>query len=241
MKTFPLTALAAAFALAACNGAPETTDNAAVNVADAADLDNVASDEAPVIEDAGDAGAVAVPALPKAVASTPAAEAAPLNDAIEIEDEIRAGRGIQRIRHGDGWAWMRDGRILRTADRDGSNVAYFRDGADKPFFVQRGDRAFAYDGDRPVREFDRDGRARAPDAGEAREANDAAREAREQRDRAEHARDNAGRPDRDRPGRDHDRDRPDATPSPTPSATATPRGPRHPEWQGKDRPRPKAQ
>ncbi|MES2989741.1 MAG: hypothetical protein V4808_17750 [Pseudomonadota bacterium] len=223
MKPLPLTALAAVLALAACNTAPETTDNAAVNVADATDLDNVSDDEAPLIEDADEAVAVAVPALPKPAAGIPAVEAAPLNDAAKIEEEIRGGRGIQRIRHGQGWAWMRDGRILRTADRDGRNVAYFRGDGDKPFFVQRGDRAYAYDGDRPVREFDRDGRSRTPDAHRTREATEAAREARDQRGRADRARENAGRPDRDRPGRD----RPEATPSPTPtpSASPTPRGP----------------
>ncbi|MBX3564605.1 MAG: hypothetical protein KF730_08530 [Sphingomonas sp.] len=243
MKTLPLTTLAAALALAACNGAPETTDNAAVNVSDATAIDNIAEDEAPVIENADEAGAITVPALPKAVASTPAAEAAPLNDAVRIEDEIRAGRGIQRLRHGSGWAWMRDGKILRTADRDGKNVAYFRPGTDKPFLVQRGGRAFAYDGDRPVREFDRDGRDRAPDAERAREANEAAREARDQRNRAGRARDNAENPENRWGGRRPDRERPEATPSPTPAptASATPRGPRHPEWEGKGRPRPDPQ
>lgn len=227
MKPLPLTALAAILALAACNKAPETTDNAAVNAADALELDNVVADEAPVIEDADEATAVAVPALPKPPAGAPAAETAPLNQATEIEEEIREGRGIQRIRHGDGWAWMRDGRIVRTADRDGRNVAYFRRGEERPFFVQRGEHSFAYDGDRPTRTYDRDGRARAPDADRTREAAEAAREAREQRQRADRARETAGRPDRR--DREHGpaRDRIDATPSPTPTptATATPRGP----------------
>ncbi|RYY34134.1 MAG: hypothetical protein EOP59_16770, partial [Sphingomonadales bacterium] len=215
MKTLPLTALATILALAACNSAPETTDNAAVNVADAADLDNFDDDAPPVIEDATQAAAVAVPAVPKAPAGAPAAETAPLADATQIEDEIRQGRGIQRIRHGEGWAWMRDGRILRTADDDGDNVAYFRGGEDRPFFVQHEGRSFAYQGDKPVREFDRDGRGRTPDADRTREANEAAREAREQRTRADRARQDAGRPDR-RDG-DRDRNRPGATPSPTPS------------------------
>lgn len=227
MKTLPLTALAAALALGACSKAPETTDNAAVNLTDAADLGNVVDDAAPLIENAEDASmtAVAVPAVPKPAAGIPAAEAAPLNDATVIEEEIREGLGIQRIRHGDGWAWMRDGAIVRTADRDGRNVAYFRRGADRPFFVQRGDRSFAYRDDRPVREFDRDGRGRAPDADRIREAEEAAREARGQRERADRARDSAR--DRDRPERDRpSRDRPDATPSPTPTPSASPtRGP----------------
>lgn len=221
-KSLPLTALAAALALAACNKAPETTDNAAVNVASAEDLGDVPeNDEAPVIEDvsAGTTEAVSVPAVPKPVAGTPAAEAAPLADAGEIEQEIRAGTGIQRVRYGDGWAWTQGGRILRTADRDGKNIAYFRKGESNPFFVQRGDRAFAYQGDKPVREFDHDGRARTPDADRAREAAEAAREASNRRAEAEKAREHA-RPGNDR---DHDNarpDRPHATPSPTPSPAA---------------------
>ncbi|WP_066794946.1 hypothetical protein [Sphingomonas soli] len=259
MKTLPLVSLTVMLALGACNGTPQTTDNASVNVADAVALDNFSDDdddEVAVVEDVAGAPAVVVPAVPKPAASAPAAEKAPLTDAAKIEEEIRGGRNIKRIRHGDGWAWMRDGRILRTADDDGDNVAYFRGGETRPFFVQREGRSFAYQGDKPVREFDRDGRGRTPDADRTREANEAAREAREQRERAERARESATRPDRDRntPGRDRPgRDRPEATPTPTPSpsATATPRGPtrdrdrvrtdRPAEWQGKDRPRPEPQ
>lgn len=236
MKTLPLTALAAVLALGACSKAPETTDNAAVNVADAVDLDNFAEDDTPLIENAEQASttAVVVPAVPKPAAGVPAAEAAPLNDASEIESEIRTGRNIQRIRHGDGWAWMRDGGIIRTADRDGSNIAYFRRGADRPFLVQRGERAYAYQDNRPVREFDRDGRGRAPDADRTREATEAARDARDQRERADRARDRARASERtrgDRPGRDRPDATPSATPSPTPSASPTARGP------GRDRER----
>ncbi|WP_213981535.1 hypothetical protein [Sphingomonas sp. dw_22] len=221
-KSLPLTALVAALALAGCNKTPETTDNALVNVAGAEDLDDVPdNDEAPVIEDVGaeTTEAVAIPAVPKPVAGTPAAEAAPLADAGEIEQEIRTGTGIQRVRYGDGWAWTQSGRIVRTADRDGKNIAYFRRGEDKPFFVQRGDRSFAYQGDKPVREFDHDGRGRAPEADHAKEAADAAREARTRHDQAEQAREHA-RPDSDR-GRP---ERPHASPTPTPSPTATGRG-----------------
>ena len=157
MKPLPLTALFAMLAVAACNSAPETTNNAQVNVGDAIDVNEAAfNDSAPLVEDVSEgAAAVAVAAVPKPAAGVPAADAAPLNDAAEIEEEIRGGKGIQRIRHGDGWAWTRSGRIVRTADRDGGNVAYFRRGADRPFFVQRGDRSYAYQDNRPVREFDR--------------------------------------------------------------------------------------
>ena len=249
-RSLPLISLAAALALASCNKAPETTDNALVDVANAEDADDADFDEAPAIENVADAGteAVTIVAVPKPAAKT--ADTAPLVEASDIEDEIRSGMGIQRIRYGQGWAWTRGGRIVRTADRDGRNVAYFRGGEDRPFFVQRGDRAYAYNGDRPVREFDRDGRGRAPDADRAREAEEGAREARDQRRGAEEARGRA------RTGRD--RDRPAATPSPTPapspSPSATPRGrdrdrDGRPDWrnrptpspQGGDRPRPERQ
>lgn len=232
MKPMLPAALAATMALAACNSAPTTTDNAMVNADDAAALDNAAFDEAPVVENVADAdtAAVEIAAVPRPAAGTPPAEAEPLADAAVIEDEIRAGNGVQRIRYGEGWAWMRGGRILRTADRDGRNISYFRPGDDKPFFVQRGDHGFAYRDGRPVREFDRDGRPRAPDADRTREADEAAAHARDQRDRAERAREYA------RPGRDRHDGRPDATPTPSPSPSASPTG-RGP-WRRGDRDRP---
>lgn len=226
-KPLPLIALAAALALAGCNKALETTDNALVDVGNAIDADDADFEEAPLIENAGDAGteAVTIVAVPKPAART--ADTAPLFDASEIEDEIRSGQGVQRIRYGQGWAWTRSGKIVRTADRDGGNVAYFRGGEERPFLVQRGGRAYAYQGDRPVREFDPEGRGRAPDADRAREAEQASREARDQRRGAEEARGRA-RPGGD--GRGPDRARPTPTPAatptpaPSPSPTATPRG-----------------
>ncbi|MBO9713747.1 hypothetical protein [Sphingomonas sp.] len=219
--TLPLISLAAALALAGCNQAPQTTDNALVNVENATDLgDTPENDEVPVIENvaAGSTEAVAVAALPKPAANTPATDAAPLAEASTIETDIREARGIQRVRYGEGWAWMQGGRIVRTADRDGRNIAYFRRGEDKPFLVQRGDRAFAYQGDKPVREFDHDGRATRPDAGRSREAEDAAKDARAQHGQAEQARDHARRPD-DRRGSRDDHASPTPTPSPSPSPT----------------------
>lgn len=228
-KSLPLLALAAALSLSACNKAAETTDNEMVDVGNAADADEANFDEAPVIENVASSGteAVTIAAVPKATAKS--ADTAPLYEASDIEDEIRAGAGVQRVRYGQGWAWTRGGRIVRTADRDGGNVAYFRGGSDRPFLVQRGGHAFAYDGDRPVREFDRDGRPRAPDADRTREAEQAARDARDQRRNAEEARQHA------RPGRGPDRQEPAATPTPSPSPTATPRGRDHGRGDRPDR------
>ncbi len=60
---------------------------------------------------------------------------------------------------------MREGRILRTADRDGRNVAYFRGSDDRPFFVQQRDgRAWSYDNGKPAREWGRDAASARPDA-----------------------------------------------------------------------------
>lgn len=222
MKSLPLTALVAVLALGACNKTPETTDNAMVEETNAAAADDAAFSEAPVIENVADAttAAVTVAALPKVAGNTPAAEAAPLNDAAAIEAEIRAGQDIQRVRYGQGWAWTKRGRILRTADRDGKQVAYFRGGEERPFLVQRDDRAYAYQGDKPVREFDREGHGRVPDAERTREASEAARESRERRNQAEQARDHAKPAPSDRG--DHDA-RPTSTPSPAPSPSGSPR------------------
>lgn len=218
-----LIALTAALALAACNKAPETTDNAMVNLGDAVDMNSAAFNAAaPVIEDANDQPpAVAVVAVPKAPAGASAADAAPLNDAAAIEDEIRAGRGIERVRYGDGWAWTRGGKVLRTADRDGRNAAYFRGGEDRPFFVQREGRAFAYDGAKPTRVWGTDGKLQANDSDRIREAEEAAQDARTQFDHARQARDDARRRGDDKRGR-HDGPAPSVTPSPSP--TPTPQG-----------------
>lgn len=223
-----LLALAATLALAGCDKAPETTDNAMVNLGDAVDMNSTAFNaDAPVIEDANDEPpAVVVAAVPKAPAGAPAADSAPLTEAGAIEEDIRAGRNIERVRYGDGWAWTRDGRIVRTANRDGQDVAYFRGGEDRPFFVQREGRAYAYQGARPTRVWGTDGKVREPDSDRTREAEQAAEEARTQHDRAAQARDYARSrgDDRRRPGRD-------ATPAPTPAPTASPT----PERDGRDR------
>jgi hypothetical protein len=236
LKSLPLSALAAALALAACNEAPKTTDNAAVDVDNAVAPDDSTLNAAPVVEDADEAAAVTVAAVPKPAAGTAAADAEPLHDAGTIEDEIRDGKGIQRIRYGEGWAWTREGRIVRTADRDGTNVAYFRPGEAKPFFVQRGDRSYAYRGGKPVREFDHDGKARAPDADRVREADDAANQAHDWREKAEQARDGARNdPGANRGARDRRERRPGATPSPTPTPTATPDDRRRDRGRDRDR------
>ncbi|MDG2532838.1 hypothetical protein P6144_04205 [Sphingomonas sp. HITSZ_GF] len=220
LKSLPFTALVAALALGACNQADKTTDNEAVTVENAVAPDDSTLNDTPVVEDADDATAVTVAAVPKAAAGISAEDAAPLHDAGTIEDEIRDGRNVQRIRYGDGWAWTRGGKIVRTADRDGKEVAYFRAGESKPFFVQRGERSYAFQGGKPVRQFDDDGKAKAPDVGRAREANEAAEKAHDRREEAEKARDNP-RGERGPGGK------PSPTPSPTPDEHGRDRGGDH--------------
>ncbi len=212
-------ALAAALTLAGCNKAPETSDNEMVNVADTVDMNSAAFNaDAPVIEDANDEPpAVAIAAVPKAPAGATAAETAPLTEASSIEEDIRAGRNIERVRYGDGWAWTRGGKILRTADRNGQNVAYFRSGDDRPFFVQREGRAYAYDGAKPTRVWGTDGKVREPDSDRARDAEDAAQDARTQHDHAEQARDRAHSRGDDRAHDAHPGTAPSPTPTPTPA------------------------
>lgn len=214
LRPLPLLALATALALAGCNKAPEITDNAMVNVDETADLNGAMfNSDAPIIEDANDdPPAVAVVAVPRPAGATPA-ESAPLTEAGAIEEDIRSGRNIQRVRYGEGWAWTRDGKILRTANREGHSVAYFRGGENQPFFVQREGRSYAYQGDRPTRVWGTDGKAREPDSDRTRDAADAARDARTQRDKAEVARNHA------RNRGDVETHRPQATPTPTLSPT----------------------
>ena len=234
MPLRPLPLLALALALAGCNKAPETTDNAMVNVGETADLNGAMfNSDAPIIEDAtDDPPAVAVVAVPKPTGATPA-ESAPLSEAGAIEEDIRAGRNIQRVRYGEGWAWTRDGKILRTADRDGQSVAYFRGGENQPFFVQREGRSYAYQGDKPTRIWGTDGKAREPDSDRARDAADAARDARTQREKAEVARNHAR-------SRGDVETHPAATPVPTPAPSPSPttRGRHDRPDRGMTRPRP---
>lgn len=134
-----LTALAAALALAGCNKADSgantlAADNIAATVDNEAaavppeDLPLPAGDDA-VVEDESTAPAIQVVTVPAPAPSTPAADSAPLTDAIAAEQVIDAGAGITRMQQADGWAWLQDGQIIRTASADGHRVSYFRRGS----------------------------------------------------------------------------------------------------------------
>ena len=153
----------------------------------------------------GDADeAVALVSLPPAPANVPAAAAAPLAQAAAIAREIDDDDEIERVPFEGGWAWRRNGRIVRTASRDGRRVSWVRPGESTPFLVQRGEETFAYRGGRAERAFDRRGRPAAVSAQRQEEARRLAEESRREREQAERA---PRRPntDRDRSDRNENR------------------------------------
>ncbi len=171
------------FLAAACGGSGTTADagnDAAVNEA-LASLDETMPDEA------GESAPVDLVSLPPAPADAPAGETAPLTQAAAIATEIDGGAGVERVPYEGGWAWRRDGRILRTASRDGRRVSYFRPGDSAPFLIQQGEETFAYQGGRPQRAFDRRGRPGAVSARRVAEARRLADDSRRDRARAEQA------------------------------------------------------
>ena len=133
--------------------------------------------------------------LPSPPADLPVTEAAPLAQAAEIAGEIDGGAGVERVPFEGGWAWRRDGKIIRTASRDGRRVSWFRPGESAPFLVQQGEETFAYADGRPQRAFDRRGRPAAVPPQRQEEARRLADQSRRDRDQAESA---PRRPDNDR-------------------------------------------
>ena len=223
-----LAALAATLALAGCNKAADTANTAAD--ANVAAIDNEAAAVPPedlalpagdnaVVEDESTAPAIQVVEVPAPAPSAPAAETAPLTDAIAAEQVIDAGTGITRVQQADGWAWLQGGQIIRTASADGHRVSYFRRGAKTPYLIQQDGHSYAYDNGRVTHQYDDRGRASAPDAQRQREAQQAAEKARQQHDRAQQASRTAPRIDR---GRDRGDTGPtaDRTPRPQPSPGA---------------------
>lgn len=212
-------------ALSGCNQAPQPSatniGGVAAGAAEAVTnaIDFNANDV--VVEDEASAPdvPVTVPAVPTVAPGTSPEDAQPIRDAATLEAEIKRGTGITRVRHGDGWAWIQGGHILRTASRDGREVAYFRPLEDKPYFVQHDQEAFAYKGDRVTRAYDRAGRPHTPDAQRTREAEQAARRVHDER---QHAHEAVRNPDRDERG---GKGRSKARPAPTPAATSDGRHP----------------
>src|SRR6476469_9934674 len=144
MLVRPLAASTFLFA-AACGGSGATVEagnETAMNLA----LANV--DEA-LPESVNQTGeGVDLVTLPPAPTDVPATEAAPLTQAALLAGEIDTGAGVERVPFEGGWAWRRDGKIIRTASRDGRRVSWFRPGESAPFLVQQGEETFAYAGGR---------------------------------------------------------------------------------------------
>lgn len=124
------------------------------------------------------------PAIPDEASD---AEAAPLNDAGEIASEIGSNTMIERVPVQGGLAWRQDGEVVRTVSQDGQRVAYFHPGEERPFLVQKGGLAFAYERGRAELAYDDQGRpARMSDRARA-EAERLADQSRREHDEAERA------------------------------------------------------
>lgn len=175
----PLAAGSLIVLLAGCGQQPV---NSEAKVADAADV----ADTAPAPAESVDrvVEVVSLPAVPAAAAGD---DVAPLAEVAAVEEVIEHDAAVTRVRHGDGWAWLRDGQIIRTASTDGRRVSYYRRGASTPYLVQDEDRTFAYRNGAVSREYDRDGRARAPGEDDRRRGRDLAQAAEREHDRAQEA------------------------------------------------------
>jgi hypothetical protein len=132
-------ALAALFLMSGCGGAPRDATAAAGQQGT-----QLASADIP-----------RPPAIPDDATD---AQAAPLNDAGEIASEISANTMVEQVPVNGGLAWREDGQVVRTASSDGRRVAYFRPGERRPFFVQRGSLAYAYENGRAALAYDSEGR-----------------------------------------------------------------------------------
>jgi hypothetical protein len=171
--------LGAAILLAAgCNKVADQS-----NVA-AADNGLVENETAMADNAAADEGApVAVAPVPAPAADVPAADAAPLQQAAIAAAQIESATDVERIPYQGGWAWRRDGQIIRTASRDG-RVSYFRPGDSDPYLVQANGRAFAYANGRVARSYDTHGRPAQPDTKQRDEGQRLARVSAQERDQA---------------------------------------------------------
>jgi hypothetical protein len=210
MKSVRLLPPFAALLLAsACGGGGitnEAANNAELTANDMAMNDALAADD--VGEGAEAAPVVAAPPAPPSDLS--AEEAAPLAQATQVATEIESDPQVERVPYQDGWAWRRAGQIIRTASRDG-RVSYFRPGEAAPFFVQQGDRGFAYSSGRAQRAYDGRGRPSRIDDARRAAAQRAVEQSRRDRDEAQRAprRDNDRTPNRGDDHRGADRTSPD--------------------------------
>jgi len=189
--------MAGALTLAACGGqSNEATNETAASNAASIDTGTAAvppeslalpARDNAVVEAESTAPAIQVAEVPTPAPAAPATDSAPLTEATAAEQLIAAGTGITRVQQADGWAWMQDGQIIRTASADGHRVSYFKRGSTTPYFVQQDDRSYAYDNGRLSHEYDNHGRIQKPDAQHQREAQQFADQARQLHERAQQA------------------------------------------------------
>lgn len=115
------------------------------------------------------------------------AQAEPLNDAGEIASEISSNTSIERVPVEGGLAWRQDGEVVRTASSDGQRIAYFHPGENRPFLVQDGGLAYAYERGRPELAYDSAGRPQPVDAAAQAKASRLAAESLREHAQAERA------------------------------------------------------
>ena len=193
--------------LAGCGQGANTaasSETPASETAAAASDTGEATGSAAAVDDAAAPAVTNVVAVPAAPQATDSSVVAPLVDAAAIARSIDGRFGIQRVRHGDGWAWLQHGNIIRTASADGKQVAYFRNGSDNPFFVQNGDHAYSYSGTSVTHAYDR-GRPEKLDTSDRDTGNKLADKARRDRKDAQHV------------AQAHPEPKPSPSPSPTSS------------------------
>lgn len=206
---------------AGCNKTPEAQDSPDLAATDGTEI---AASDVPMADEVTETVQVVEVPVP---ANTTSAEAAPLVEAAAVAADITQASDVERVPYEDGWAWRRNGQIVRTASRDGRRVSYFRAGEARPFLVQQGDRAYSYAGDRVQRGYDGRGRTVQVDQSRRQEGEQLARRSSEERRQAAKAADERPeRVQRERPRRG------EASPTPKGASNAD-------EWRGgaRDRPR----
>lgn len=202
MKPYWMFTSAAALSLlavAGCNRSSDTRSSEEVASPAAEDTGLAPSEDASGLADTSEAPAVAEVPVP---ADTKSAEAAPLVQAAAVARTIDEAGDVERVPYDGGWAWRRNGQIVRTASRDGRRVSYFRAGEAAPFLVQEGDRSYSYSAGRVQRGYDGRGRTIEVDQSRRRESEQLVRQSSD--DRRQAARSASERPERierERPSR----------------------------------------
>jgi hypothetical protein len=220
----PLTALAAALGLTACQQTATPDDNNADTAMIANDAGAGPDNATPATADtSAEEGTPPDIAAPTVAPDAPAEQATPLVEAAQAAATIASDTSVTRVAWNNGWAWKRDGQIIRTASHDGSRVSYFHPGDDHPYLVQDGGRSYGYDDNGTLAHvYDHGGHPQPPSTTDQRNAGRFDQQARQDHDHARAApppphnsagnpADHGGQSDRDHAG--------SSQPSPTHSST----------------------